>query len=120
MCDEPNLVPLPTDKMSWNTDYHPGPIGRAEPNRAVTRPGTPAMMPLTVCENGDGTYTVIDGVLRLEAARRMGFGMILCELREPISAEEQAREFVRLNSSRPVSLEDEVQAFVRLNSRRAQ
>lgn len=57
--------------------------------------------PLTVVENGDGTYNVIDGQHRLAAARLLdGITLVPAYVVDALTLEEQASAFVAHNSDR--------------------
>lgn len=77
----PNICKLPIASLIIDADYQPrtftGADGDLLPVKsshvaALTHSDVEHWPPITVTDNGDGTYTVIDGMHRVAAAERLG------------------------------------------------
>lgn len=69
-------------------------------NRIASNLDQDAFGSLTVGERRDGTYWVVDGMQRLTAARKLGIGMVPCDVFQSDGQEHEARVFRLKNKER--------------------
>ncbi len=74
-----DLVTVPLDRLVANPNYQPRAAGLSASHvRLLMETGADAFPPLLVAPNADGTFDVIDGFHRLEAARRLNVAALPC------------------------------------------
>lgn len=70
---------IPLDRLIPNPDYQPRAAGLSEAHlRLLVESGADVFPPLLVSPNADGTFDVLDGFHRLEAARRLSVAALPC------------------------------------------
>jgi hypothetical protein len=82
------------------SDAYQRTIVPARVNRIAKNLDQDAFGSLTVGERQDGTYWVVDGMQRLTAARKLGIGMVPCDVFQSEGQEHEARVFRLKNKER--------------------
>lgn len=82
------------------SDAYQRTIVPARVNRIAKNLDQDAFGSLTVGERRDGTYWVVDGMQRLTAARKLGIGMVPCDVFKSEGQEHEARVFRLKNKER--------------------
>lgn len=82
------------------SDAYQRTIVPARVNRIAKNLDQDAFGSLTVGQRHDGSYWVVDGMQRLTAARRLGIGMVPCDVFESEGQEHEARVFRLKNRER--------------------
>jgi hypothetical protein len=90
---------ISVDELNISDSYQrtivPGRVNRIAKNLDQDAFGS-----LTVGERRDGTYWVVDGMQRLTAARKLGIGMVPCDVFQSEGPEHEARVFRLKNRER--------------------
>lgn len=74
-----DLVTVPLDRLIPNREYQPRAAGLSEAHvRLLMETGADTFPPLLVSPNADGTFDVLDGFHRLDAARRLNVAALPC------------------------------------------